>query len=218
MGQRREPRKDLTVPVRIFGTDVNGKPFSETVATVNISSRGAKLAGLQAKIKSGEVVGVAYGSQKSRFAVKWVGAPNSPLEGQVGLENVSPDKPFWDFPLPAAGIDEFGRHSKGSERRKHARLKCVNSIELYPEGESAKIWGKAVELGMGGCYVEMPMPLKEGAKLKIVLWIKEEKLQIKGKVVNSRPGFGIGVQFTEVTPEDGARLRQFLQSITRLTI
>ncbi len=216
MGQRREPRKDLKVPVRIFGTDLNGKPFSENVATLNISSRGAKLVGLQARIKPGEVIGMAYGSQKSRFAVRWTGTPGSPSEGQIGLENVSPEKPFWDFPLPAPGIDEYGRHSKGSERRKSTRLKCVNSIELYPEGESAKIWGKAVELSMGGCFVEMSMPLKEGIKLKIILWIKEEKLQAKGKVVSSRPGFGIGIQFNEITPEDSARLKQFLQSITRL--
>lgn len=218
MGQRREPRKDLKVPVRIFGTDINGRPFSENVATLNVSSRGAKLAGLQANVKPGEVIGMAHGAQKSRFTVRWVGPPGGSLEGQVGLENISPEKPFWDFPLPAPGIDEYGRHSTGTERRKHARLKCMNSVELYAEGESAKIWGKAVDLSLGGCFVEMPMPLKEGTKLKIILWIKEEKLQVKGKIVSSRPGFGIGVQFNEIAPEDGVRLKQFLQSITRLPI
>lgn len=218
MGQRREPRKDLKVPVRIFGTDVEGRPFSENVTTLNISSRGAKLAGMQAKIRAGEVIGMAYGPQKSRFAVKWVGRPGSPTEGQLGLENVSPEKPFWDFPLPGPGVDEYGRHSRRSERRQHTRLKCMNSVELYPEGESAKIWGKAIDLSLGGCFVEMPMPLREGTKLKMILWIKEEKLQAKAIVASSRPGFGIGVQFSEISPEDTARLKQFLQSITRLPI
>jgi len=218
MGQRREPRKDLQVPVRVFGTDADGRPFSENISTINVSREGAKLTGLRAKIKPGEVIGMAYGANKGRFAVRWTGGAGTPLEGQAGVQNVAPQKPFWDFPLPAAGIDEYGRHARGSERRKHPRLKCVNSVELYPEGDSAKVWGKASDLSVGGCFVEMPMPLREGTKLKVVLWIKDEKLVAKGKVVSSRPGFGIGIQFMEVTPEDTARLRQFLQSITRLPV
>jgi hypothetical protein len=218
MGQRREPRKDLKVPVRVFGTDIDGRPFSENVSTLNVSSRGAKLAGLQAKIKTGEVIGMAYGAQKSRFAVRWVGSAGAATEGQAGLENVSPEKPFWDFPLPAPGMDEYGRHSKGAERRKYVRLKCLISVELYPDGQSAKIWGKAVDVSLGGCFVEMSMPLREGTKLKIVLWVKDEKLQAKATVVSSRPGFGVGIQFQEIGPEDAQRLKQFLQSITRLPI
>ena len=218
MGQRREPRKDLKVPVRVFGTDLDGRPFSENVSTLNVSSRGAKLAGLQAKIKTGEVIAMAYGAQKSRFAVRWVGSAGAATEGQLGLENVSPEKPFWDFPLPAPGMDEYGRHSKGAERRKYVRLKCLISVELYPDGESAKIWGKAVDVSVGGCFVEMSIPLREGTKLKIVLWVKDEKLQAKATVVSSRPGFGVGIQFQEISPEDAQRLKQFLQSITRLPI
>lgn len=218
MGQRREPRKDLKIPVRVFGTDIHGKPFSENLTTHNVSSRGARVGSLQASVKVGEVVGMTYGAQKSRFTVRWIEHGGAGHSGQLGLENLTPEKPFWDFPLPAPGIDEYGRHSKGTERRNHPRLKCMNSVELYPEGESAKIWGKAVDLSMGGCFVEMPMPLKEGTKLKIILWIKDQKLLIKGKVMSSRPGFGIGVHFNDVSPEDAQCLRQFLQSITRLPI
>ncbi len=218
MGQRREPRKDLTVSVRIFGTDAEGHTFSETVSTINVSREGAKLTGLRAKVKVGEIVGLAYGTIKGRFCVKWTGGMGTTSAGQVGLQNTAPEKSFWDFPLPAPGLDEYGRASKGSERRRHPRLKCVNSVELYPEGDSAKVWGKASDLSLGGCFVEMPMPLKEGTKLKVVLWVREEKLLAKARVVSSRPGFGIGIQFSEITPEDTARLKQFLQSITRLPV
>jgi len=216
MGQRREPRKEMKIPVRVFGTDINGRPFSENISTENVSQEGAKLSGLRATVKVGEVVGMVYGTAKGRFSVKWTGKPGTASEGQAGLQNVSPGKPFWDFPLPSPGIDEFGRRAKANERRQHPRLKCLSSIELYPEGESNKIWGKAGDLSMGGCFVEMPMPLKEGTRLKMVLWIREDKVPIKGKVVSSRPGFGIGIQFTEMASEDETRLKLFLQSITRL--
>ncbi|MBZ5721293.1 MAG: PilZ domain-containing protein [Acidobacteriia bacterium] len=216
MGQRREPRKEIKLPVRIFGSDASGKVFSENVTTVNVSREGVKLGGVQASVKPGEIIGLTYKDKKARFTVKWAGQPGTPGQGQLGLLSLAPEKSVWDFPLPSPGIDEFGRHSKGSERRKHPRLKCVNSAELRAEGQSAPIWGRAVDLSLGGCFIEMPIPLPAHTKLKIGLWIQDNKLQLNGKVVNSRPGFGVGVEFTEVAPEDAERLKQFLKSITRL--
>jgi len=64
----------------------------------------------------------------------------------------------------------------------------------------------------------MPIPLAKGTSLKVGLWINERKLWLSGKVVNSRPGFGIGIQFTEVAREDLERVRQFLQGLSRLPL
>jgi len=216
MGQRREPRKNLQVPVRIFGTDAQGRPFSENVSTSDVSRDGARLVGVQAQVQVGEIVGLTYKTIKGRFKVKWVGASGNPQAGQVGLENAVPGKPFWDFPLPGPGIDEYGRHTRGAERRQHPRMKCLNSIEVLPASASAPIWSKTTEMGLGGCFIEMPMPLPVGTTLKISLWVREQKLRFSGKVVNSRPGFGVGVQFTDVSPEDAEHLKEFLRSITRL--
>jgi hypothetical protein len=36
MGQRREARKEVRLPVRIFGTDAAGRTFSENVFTVDV--------------------------------------------------------------------------------------------------------------------------------------------------------------------------------------
>ena len=52
MGKRREPRKPIEVPVRIFGTDSGGKIFSENVTTVDVSHSGAKLGGVRARVKA----------------------------------------------------------------------------------------------------------------------------------------------------------------------
>jgi hypothetical protein len=216
MGQRREPRKETKVPVRIFGTDVNGKTFSENLFTVNVSREGAKLEGVRPQIKLGETIGMVHGQSKGRFSVRWVGQPGTAQEGRIGLQNISPEKSIWDFPLPAPGLDEYGRQSMGSERRKYPRLKCVNSIELRAHGDEAPIWGKASDLSLGGCFIEMSIPLKEGTKLNLVLWVKETKLKATARVASSRPGFGIGVQFTEISEEDVARLKDYLKSMTRI--
>jgi PilZ domain-containing protein len=76
--------------------------------------------------------------------------------------------------------------------------------------------GARLQTLVGGCFVEMPIPLKQGTVLKLGLWIKESKLWLNGKVVNSRPGFGIGIQFMDLSHEDIERLRQFLRSMARV--
>jgi hypothetical protein len=217
MGQRREPRTEARLPVRIFGTDAGGKVFSENVFTVDISREGAQLAGLRALVKIGEIVGISHGQNKSRFSVKWIGQPGSTREGQIGVQNITPEKYIWEVAVPTGGVDNYARKSgAGSERRQQPRMKCGNSIQLHPEGQAAPIWGKAMDLSVGGCFVEMPMPLPRGTKLRIGLWLNQTKLMLTGKVVNSRPGFGIGIQFLEVLPQDAERLRQFLKSITQV--
>jgi hypothetical protein len=59
------------VPVRIFGTDSSGRTFSDKVSTVDVSQGGAKLSGVGVQLKVDEIVGVAYGSNKGHFKVKW---------------------------------------------------------------------------------------------------------------------------------------------------
>ena len=217
MGQRREPRTETRLPVRIFGTDALGKVFSESVFTLDISREGAKLSGVQAKVKIGEIVGISHGPNKSRFAVRWVGQPGTPREGQLGVQNITPEKNIWDVAVPSLGVDSYARRSAaGSDRRQNPRMKCSSSIQLHPEGQAAPIWGKALDLSTGGCFVEMPMPLPRGTRLKLGLWLNQTKLTLNGKVVNSRPGFGVGIQFLDLPAHDAEYLRQFLKSITQI--
>lgn len=219
MGQRREPRTETKLPVRIFGTDANGSIFSENVFTVDISHSGAKLGGVRAQIKPGEIIGVSHGQSKGRFTVKWVGQLGTLKAGQIGLVNLTPEKSLWKVVLPAARVDPYRppSSSSASDRRRHPRMKSTNSVQLHPEGQAAPIWGKVVDLSTGGCFVEMSIPLPIGTKLKIGLWLKETKLLVNGKVVNSRPGFGIGVQFTEVPEADAEQLQRYLNSITKIS-
>ena len=213
MGMRREPRKQIKVPVRIFGTDSTGQIFSEKVFTVNISQQGIELCGLKAKPAINEIVGVTYGTTKVHFRVKWIGKPATPSEDHIGLLNISPEKQLWDFPLPAPQADDY---RPTTDRRKHPRLRCTTSVEMHPDG-SALIWGKAADLSMGGCFVEMSIPLQQGQKLKIGLWIQEAKLWVNGIVTSSTPGFGIGIKFVDVSDKDNAKLQQHLKVVSHGT-
>jgi hypothetical protein len=214
MGKRREPRKEIKVPVRIFGTDSGGQIFSEKVFTLNVSQQGVELSGVQAQPKVDEIVGVTYGQTKAHFRVKWIGQRGSAQAGHMGLLNLSPEKSFWDFPLPPPGFDGSVRDLR--DRRTSPRMKCASSVEVYPTGETAPIRTRTADLSLGGCFLEMPNPIPKGAHIKIALWVKDFKIWANAEVVTSTPGFGIGVKFTEITEQDRNQLRQFLESMVRI--
>lgn len=218
MGKRREPRTEAALPVRIFGTDADGRMFSEAVTTLDISRSGAKIKGVQVRIKPGELIGITHGASKSRFHVKWTGQPGTPRAGQIGVLNATPEKYIWDIALPPSEAPDVFKGKSGADRRGHPRMQCVNSIQIQPDDNPAPIWGKATDLSAGGCFVGMPVPLPVATKLKISMWLDQTKLTLKGEVVNSRPGFGIGVQFLEVKETEAAQLRRFLQSISRVRV
>lgn len=218
MGKRREPRVDKVVPVRIFGTDSSGQVFSEKLSTLNVSRHGAELGGVQAQLKMGEIIGLTYGTNKVHFRIMWVGAPGSPKHGRIGLLNLSPDKPLWDFVLPGPGIDGTGSGPLRDphDRRAHPRFKTVNSVEIHPEGQQAPIRARTADLSVGGCFIEMPNPIPKGTRIRIGVWVNDTKLWANGRVVTSTPGFGIGVQFVEISEQDKSQLLRFLESTIRI--
>jgi hypothetical protein len=211
MGMTNEPRKAVEVPVRVFGTDCDGRPFYEHLTTVDVSLHQAKSRGLKAKLRLDEIVGLTYGKNKGHFRVKWIGTPGTATEGVVGLLNLNPGKPLWDFPLseleaPTEDIQPSG------ERRRWPRVKCSVSVELRAKGQ-AVIWGKASDLSQGGYFIEMPIPLHSGTSFGIALWLGEAKLHLQGEVASVQPGFGNGVRFLGLTSEHQEHLRRFIESI-----
>src|SRR6266566_5156386 len=173
----RRTREASWLPHKQLGCRATSdKPFSQKIVTIDVSRRGVKLSKVQAQIKIGETIGMTYGQTKGRFVVRWVGAIGTARAGQIGIEYTSPEKPFWGVPLPEASVDDFGRQTGDKDRRRHIRIKSINSVELHPQGETSRIWGKATDLSLGGCFVEMPIPLKQGTTIKMALWLNETKL------------------------------------------
>jgi PilZ domain len=211
MGKRREPRTPLELPVRIFGTDHSGKMFSENVTTIDVSQHGTRLRGVRAQLKIDEIIGITHGNKKINFRVQWVGEPSTSKEGQVGILNLAPEKPLWDLALPSGAMDNF--HFT-NDRRKSVRVKCSISVELHPAAGPHVIWGRASDLSAGGCFVEMPIPLEVDTGLEIALWLGETKVRLKGQVASFSPGFGIGVRFTSLSPENQELLGRHVQNIT----
>ncbi len=210
MGRRSQPRKQVEVPVRVFGTDKHGQVFSEKVLTVSVSRTGAEIAGLRSELALDEIVGLTYGSNRVHFRVKWIGAAGTARAGHVGLLNVAPQKSLWDFPLPADAIDTY--ESGSVEMRKTPRWRCQNSIEVHV-ATGASFWGTVADLSLEGCYVEMPLPLDPGTKLKVGIWFGQTKAWAEAQVAHRTPGVGVGLKFIQISEQDRDLIRRFIENL-----
>jgi hypothetical protein len=213
MGERCEPRVDVQVPVRIFGTDKSGCVFSKKVLTVNVSRVGVELAEIDVQLAVGDIIGLTYASKRGHFRVKWVGTAGSSKEGYVGLMNITPEKPLWDFAIPTVTSDTYAAGLV--ERRKHPRFRCQNSVEIHVEG-GPSYWGNVADLSLGGCYVETPIPLNPGTKLSVAIWIEQSKVIVQGTVVHRTPGLGIGILFHQLSDADQGIVGSFLSRVSPL--
>ncbi len=79
----------------MFGLDSAGRPVNAPATTIDVSRRGARVAGLAAWNKPGEIIGVRHGQEKARYQVVWVGQPETPQQGQIGLMCVEIGKVIW---------------------------------------------------------------------------------------------------------------------------
>ena len=210
MGRRIQFRKQIEVPVRIFGTDIHGQVFSDKVLTVNVSRNGAEIAGVRPDLGLDEIVGLTYGSNRVHFRVKWIGEPGTPRAGHVGLLNIAPEKPLWDFPLPTGAVDDF--QATAVEHRKNPRYRCQNSIEIHVPG-GASFWGTVSDLSLDGCYVEIPIPLELGKNLKVGIWFGQTKAWAEARVAHRTPGMGVGLRFTAISEQDSDQIRRFLETL-----
>lgn len=79
----------MVLPVSVWGTDVNGKHFHQLAYTLDISTGGARLAGLPTQLQKGDTIGVKYKQRKAPFRVVWT------ANNQVGIEYTEPGKFIW---------------------------------------------------------------------------------------------------------------------------
>ncbi len=99
---------------------------------------------------------------------------------------------------PSHGLCRFGDRLRGSRR-------------------DPPHWATIADLSVGGCYVEMAIPLPPGTKLKVGIWIGETKAWADAEVAHSCAGLGTGVMFIRTSEPDLDRIRQFLGTLPSFT-
>jgi len=96
--RRREERQALILPVEIYGVDSAGVPFLERGRTENVSLHGARLAGIRANLRPGDLVGVNCCEKTDTCRIAWVGEAGEPGIGrEIGIESLDPAGCSWNF-------------------------------------------------------------------------------------------------------------------------
>ncbi len=85
--------------------------------------------------------------------------------------------------------------SNAGNRRGEHRFACKLSAEIYRLGTIVPNHCTLSDISEGGCYVEMPSPFPAESGVEILVRTADTKLRIRGQVLATHPGFGMGVRF-----------------------
>ena len=96
---------------------------------------------------------------------------------------------------PKVESREAGFASNAGNRRGEYRLACKLGAEVYRLGTLVPNRCTLSDISEGGCYVEMPSPFTTQSGVEIVVRTPDTKLRIRGQVLTTHPGFGMGVRF-----------------------
>ena len=208
--QQTEPRLTVDLPVRIWGMNAEGRPFSQSAHAYNISSEGALISGVESELKVGDVIGVQCGEKKTRCTVIWVMNTGAVKKNQVGVKLVAEQECPWKSYLPLDGATVT---IAASNRRHWHRHKISLPLELRDERINAPLRINATDVSANGCYVESMQPLPLGTVLQVDLWLDSEHIKVTAVVRTCDPGVGNGIEFTGMPADTKQRMQSYLEAI-----
>jgi len=219
----REPRKPISVAIRVVGLDARGHAYSHSVSTVDVSTHGLRIHGTGFLRKTGEIVTVVYGANRARFRVVWIGPPGTALEGQAALAVFEPNEDVTKLGLTvSAEIDVFESPNSPSVelgdpfgQRRSPRYSCDRGVQVWKQGEIVAVYGKLQNLSTMGCFVESSQPFEVGTAVRLAMALFGMQVRAQGVVRSSFPLKGMGVQFTSVRPEDISLLNSVLGRLAK---
>lgn len=107
--------------------------------------------------------------------------------------------------------------TKAPFRRAARRCSFVASVEVTEVTSEARISARTSEISLGGCYVDTLSPFPVDSLVKLRILKDDGVFEAKARVAYAQSSFGMGLQFTDVTPESRAVLRAWLaEMLSRL--
>lgn len=224
--ERVHKRIHVALPLRVTCWDQDIKPYLEIACTYDISAQGARITGLRDVKQPGEIIVVERGRNRAYCRVVWVGASNSGLNGQVGIQCVENERLMWDAELrdledtydPILRDGQLWGAVSGPmgarNRRRQDRFQIDGAAALQnPASNTEKIEGQLRDLSELGCLVDPDGTLITGTDLKLVLTIGNYDLSLKGRVRHVAAQLGAGIEFREIRKGDRSRLQHLLRKL-----
>jgi hypothetical protein len=97
--------------------------------------------------------------------------------------------------------------------RRYERVGLSRGPLVAWQGPSGRAVSRVATLGLGGLFIEAAEPAAIGEGIKMVFSVPDGEFRARAMVRNSRPGKGMGVEFTAMGSEDRARLHRLLRKL-----
>src|SRR2546430_17578310 len=88
-----------------------------------------------------------------------------------------------------------------AKKRSVRRCPLVASAEGTEPRSGALLSARTSELGLGGCYIDALNPFPEGTLVGVRILRDQVVFETKAKVVDCDPRVGLGLAFTQITPD-----------------
>jgi hypothetical protein len=92
--RRQQNRKKGVLPVRVRGTDKDGRSFDEIAHTLDLALIGSRLGSIHRELRIADRVNVLYRQRRMEFLVVWTKLVGK-HEYQVGLQALKQEKDSW---------------------------------------------------------------------------------------------------------------------------
>lgn len=102
---------------------------------------------------------------------------------------------------------------KQPEKRSNERRACSGGAEVRTTSDGRGQWAVLTDISLSGCYIQTPSPLPVKTRLSLLLRAHETELVTPAVVSTCDPGVGMGVEFTDMSPENKDRLQKLFAQL-----
>lgn len=85
-------------------------------------------------------------------------------------------------------------------------------LEVKYEGAGVRAETRISDISTSGVFIDAMSPLPVGSDINLTFTLPNgHKVEALGKVMQSQPRIGMGVEFTEIKPEDRDHIRDIVK-------
>jgi ActR/RegA family two-component response regulator len=119
-----------------------------------------------------------------------------------------------EFAWEGTGTQAGLRFQDPSPEVMHTLREWLGRNSPEAEKDDPPVRCQLTDLSLGGCYLDIPSPFPVSTRVTLSMRAHEVELRSEGVVRIMHPDKGMGVEFTQTTPEHRALLEKFLGRLT----
>jgi hypothetical protein len=219
--RRRNLRARISLPIRVRSADFVDDQVDEVRATINVSRGGLYFSSQRSSYHRGMKVlltipfrdFVADAGPEERGEVVRV---EHFKDGRAGvavrlLKSTESGAAHKVHPFRA----EETKKSPIPEHRLAPRLPFLTEAEVMEAPSGTWLKTRLSDLSLSGCYVDTLHPLPVGARIRLRAVRSKIILEVLATVIYSEPRLGMGVSFTQLSPEQKSILENWLADVAK---